>query len=210
MHPLATPLMHSSSPIWCHQLFMSSGIAWNSGLALCLIFWCSTGYEIFPQSVWIFSLVLTSVSPYFCSSLWCWWYPLILWNKGSFYIVLVRHNSFQSKQIKVAESDKIANILTLGQCECLFWVSGVQMEIRLHLWSVRGDSFQQGLMSRASRRPSILYQLYWPELEDFQISCRSSCLLASIIEIHPRKKSALFLDWAPVIWHNLGCWWSGF
>lgn len=37
------------------------------------------------------------------------WYLFILWNKGSFYIVLVS-NGFQSEQTKIAESDKIANI----------------------------------------------------------------------------------------------------
>lgn len=198
MHPLAVPLMHSSSPLWCHQLFMSNGMAcrlWNSGLTLWLISWCSTGYEIFPQSVWIFSLVLTSVIPYFSNSLWCCWYPLILWNKGSFYTVLVRHNSFQSEQTKIAESDKIANILTLGQWECMFWDSGIQMEIRLHAASISvgSGSSKQGLMSRASRTPSISYQLYWqPELEAFQISYRSNCVLASNIEVLPRKKSTLF------------------
>lgn len=75
----------------------------------------------------------------------------------------------------------------------MFWDSSTQMEISLPSASVRGGSSQQGLMSRASARPSISYQLYCqPELEDFQISYRSNCLLASNIEVLPRKKSALF------------------
>lgn len=142
------------------------------------------------------------MSPYFAhfsiSLRYCWYSPF-----GIMEVHCTCKTQWLSvgtnKNCRIWLNSKYSNTATMGSTCFRIQAYRWKWDGKLHLWSIWDRSSmiylssQGGLTSRAFTRPSISYQLYWhPELEVFQTSYRSNCLLASNVKGPSRKKPGLF------------------